>query len=80
VFCRYPVTTTDLLQHHDDMENSHQSNLDLAGQHGLVSSQDLNERGLLTVSFTRLMRKVYSTAWDEAYTQRLTTRYRSMTH
>lgn len=45
------------MQHYGDMENSHQSILDLAAQRGLIRPRDLNERGLPSVALTRLVRQ-----------------------
>lgn len=39
------------------MDSSHQSILNLAAQHGLIRTRDLNERGLPTVALTRLVRQ-----------------------
>lgn len=57
VFCRQFVISTDVSQHNDGMDSSHQSILDLAAQRGLIRPRDLNERGLPTVALTRLVRQ-----------------------
>lgn len=57
VFCRYILTTTDLMQHHDGMKSSHQTILDLAAQRGLIRSRDLDALGLPSVTLTRLVRQ-----------------------
>jgi len=45
------------MQHHDLMESSHQTILDLAAQRGLIRPRDLSERGLPRVALTRLVRQ-----------------------
>lgn len=45
------------MQHHGDMESSHQRILDLTAQHGLIRPRDLNERGLPSIALTRLVRQ-----------------------
>lgn len=57
VFCRYILATTDVMQHHSDMENSHQSILDLAAQRGLIRPRDLDAHGLPSIALTRLVRQ-----------------------
>ena len=55
--CRYLLTTTDEIQHHGGMGNSHQSILDLAAQRGIIRPRDLDECGLPSVALTRLVRQ-----------------------
>lgn len=57
VFCRYILTTTDVIQHHGGMETSHQTILDLAAQRGLIRPRDLDALGLPSVALTRLVRQ-----------------------
>jgi len=57
VLCRYILTTTDVIQHHEGMESSHQTILNLAAQRGLIRPRDLDERGLPSVTLTRLVRQ-----------------------
>ena len=57
VFCRYILTTTDVIQHHGGMETSHQAILDLAAQRGLIRPRDLDALGLPSVALTRLVRQ-----------------------
>jgi predicted transcriptional regulator of viral defense system len=45
------------MQHHERMESSHQTILDLAAQRGLIRPRDLSERGLPSVALTRLVRQ-----------------------
>ena len=47
VFCRYILTTTDVIQHHGSMETSHQTILDLAAQRGLI-----RPRGTVMLTFS----------------------------
>jgi predicted transcriptional regulator of viral defense system len=56
-FCRYILTTTDKMQHHNGMKTSHQTILDLAAQRGLIRPRDLNALGLPSVALTRLVRQ-----------------------
>lgn len=56
-FCRYKLTTTDVMQQYGDMVSSHQIILDLAAQRGLLRPRDLDERGLPSVALTRLVRQ-----------------------
>ena len=51
------MTTTDLMQHHGDMENSHQTILDLAAQRGLIRPRDLDALGQPSIALTRLVRQ-----------------------
>lgn len=57
VFCRYLLTTTDVIQHHGGMESSHQTILELAAKRGLIRPRDLDALGLPSVALTRLVRQ-----------------------
>lgn len=57
VFCRYILTTTDVMQHHGGMETPHQTILALAAQRGLIRPRDLDALGLPSVALTRLVRQ-----------------------
>ena len=45
------------MQHHNGMETSHQTILNLAAQRGLIRTRDLNALGLPSVALTRLVRQ-----------------------
>ena len=52
------------MQHHGDMENSHQTILDLAAQRGLIRPRDLDALGLPSIALTRLVPMALSTYYN----------------